>query len=281
MKRRNKTKAHRQVFDGQGVLYRITNRIRQSLELQETLDTTVEETCTFPETDRVKIYRFHPDASGEVLAESVRGNRLPSLSGLNFPAGDIPSHVRDLFVKSRLRVIVDVASQRKILNQLDHSETGEHLDVEQIRYSPVDPCHAEYLATMGVYSSLVIPILYQKQLWGLLVSHHAAPRQYSQDELQVVQLLVDQLSIAIAQASLSIQTRQQVRHEAMINQISRLLHSPCEVTQIRQSVLDQTVKAFGGSGGRLYVSADPTGQVAQLYTCGKQPTLARIEESQF
>ena len=281
MKRRNKTKAYRQGFDGQGILHRITNRIRQSLELQEILDTTVEETCAFLETDRVKIYRFHPDGSGEVLAESLRGNRLPSLTGLNFPAGDIPSHARDLFVKSRLRVIVDVASQRKILNQLDHSETGEHLDVEQIRYSPVDSCHAEYLATMSVYSSLVVPILHQKQLWGLLVSHHAEPRQYSQNELQVVQLLVDQLSIAIAQASLLIQTRQQVRHEAMINQISRLLHSPCDVTQIRQSVLNQTVEAFGGNGGRLYVSADPTGQAAQLYIYGEQPTLAQVEESQF
>lgn len=205
------------------------------------------------------------------MAESIRGNCLPSLRGLSFPAGDIPPHARELFVKSRLRVIVDVASQRKTLNQLDNSETGEHLDVEQIRYSPVSPCHAEYLTTMGVYSSLSVPILHQNQLWGLLISHHAEPRQYCQDELQVVQILVDQLSIAIAQANLLTQTRQQVRHEAMINQVSRLLHSPCDITQIRQSVLDQTVEAFGGNGGRLYISDDSTGQAAQLYSYGEQP----------
>lgn len=281
MKRKTQTKNQRQSFDYQGVLHRITNRIRQSLELQEILDTTAKETGAFLGTDRVKIYRFHPDGSGEVLAEAIAGNRLPSLLGLNFPAGDIPPHARSLFIKSRLRVIVDVTSQRKTLNQLDNWETGEHLEVEQVRYSSVDPCHAQYLAAMSVYSSLVVPILHQNQLWGLLVSHHARPRQYSQDELQVVQLLVDQLSIAIAQANLLVQTRQQVRHEAMINQISQLLHSPCDVTKIRQSVLDQTVQTFGGNGGRLYISADPTGQVAQLYTCGEQPTLARIEESHF
>lgn len=174
--------------------------------------------------------------------------------GLNFPAGDIPPHARHLFIKSRLRVIVDVTSQRKILNQLDNPETGERLDVEQIRYGAVDSCHVEYLATMGVCSSLVVPILHQKQLWGLLVSHHAEPHQYSQDDLQVVQLMVDQLSIAITQANLLIQTRQQVRHEAMINQISQLLHSPYDMIQIRQSVLAQTVEAFEGNGGRLYIS---------------------------
>lgn len=281
MKRRNQTKTQRQVFDYQGVLHRIINRIRQSLELQEILDTTVKETCAFLKTDRVKIYRFHPDESGEVVAESIPGERLPSLLGLSFPASDIPPHARKLFVKSRLRVIVDVASQRKILNQLDNSETGEHLDVEQIRYGPVSPCHAEYLTTMGVYSSLSVPILHQGQLWGLLVSHHTEPHHYCQEELHVVQLLVDQLSIAIAQANLLTQARQQARHEAMINQLSRLLHSPCDINQIRQSVLDQTVKAFGGNGGRLYIGDDSIGQPSQLYLFGEQPTLARIEESRF
>jgi len=281
MKSRNQTEPQRQVFDYQSVLHRIINRIRQSLELQEILNATAEEVGAFLETDRVKIYRFHADGSGEVLAESIRGNCLPSLLGLSFPAGDIPPHARELFIKSRLRVIVDVASQRKTLNQLDNLETGEHLDVEQIRYSPVSPCHAEYLTTMGVSSSLSVPILHQNQLWGLLISHHAEPHQYCQDELQVVQILVDQLSIAIAQANLLTQTRQQVRHEAMINQISRLLHSPCDIAQIRQSVLDQTVETFGGKGGRLYISDDSMGQPAQLYLYGEQPTLTRIEESCF
>ncbi|MCY7284144.1 MAG: GAF domain-containing protein, partial [Cyanobacteria bacterium CAN_BIN43] len=279
MKRKNQTEPQRQVFDYQGVVHRIINRIRQSLELQEILNATVEEVGAFLETDRVKIYCFHSDGSGEVLAESIRGNCLPSLLGLRFPAGDIPPHARELFTKSRLRVIVDVASQQKTLNQLDDLETGEHLDVEQIRYGPVSACHAEYLTTMGVYSSLSVPILHQNKLWGLLISHHAEPHQYCQDELQVVQILVDQLSIAIAQANLLTQARQQVRHEAMINQISRLLHSPRDITQIRQSVLDQTVEAFGGKGGRLYIGNDAIGQPAQLYLYGEQPTLARIEES--
>lgn len=281
MRRKNQTKHPEQVFDYQGVLHRITSRIRQSLDLQEILNTTAIETRAFLQTDRVKIYCFHPDGSGEVLAESICGNRLPSLLGLNFPAEDIPAHARDLFIKSRMRVIVDVNSQRKMMNQPNHPETDEYWNVEQTRYSPVDPCHAEYLASMGVYSSLVIPILNQNHLWGLLVSHHTEPYQYSQDVLQVAQLLVDQLSIAIAQANLLIQTQQQVQHETTINRISQLLHSPYDITKIRQLVLEQTVKALGGNGGRLYVSADPTGQAAQLYTTGEQPTLTRIEESHF
>ncbi|MEX0268455.1 EAL domain-containing protein [Leptolyngbyaceae cyanobacterium UHCC 1019] len=281
MKRRNRTQSPQATFDYQGVLNRMTNRIRRSLELQEILSTTAIETRAFLDTNRVKIYRFHADGSGEVIAEAISGNQLPSLQGLNFPASDIPPYARALFIKARSRVIVDVASQRKMLSHLDDPDTGVSLGIGHVRYAPVDTCHAEYLAAMGVCSSLVVPILHHNQLWGLLVSHHSEPRQYSQDELQVVQLLVDQVSIAIAQANLLSQTRQQVHHEATINHISRLLHTPYDIIRIRQSVLDETVKAFEGNGGRLYINADITGNAAQLYVNGVQPTLAQIEESHF
>ncbi|PIG93947.1 EAL domain-containing protein [Gloeocapsopsis sp. IPPAS B-1203] len=278
--KRSQGKKSRHVCVQEGVLNRITSRIRKSLELQEILTTTVEEVRRFLNTERVKIYRFHPDGSGEVIAESIHGQRLPSLLGLHFPADDIPPQAREMFVKTRQRIIVDVVAQRKALNQLDSSETGESLLVEDIRYCPIDPCHAQYLSNMGVSSSLTLPILYQNQLWGLLVSHHSQPRQISQKELEVVQLLVDQLSIAISQSNLLKQTRQQVQHEATLNQISCLLHSPASVTEIRQTVLEEIVKVLQGSGGRLYITAEPTGKLAQVYTYGEQPC-CELEESSY
>ncbi|NEQ67122.1 MAG: histidine kinase, partial [Symploca sp. SIO2D2] len=70
------------------LLNRMTSRIRHSLELQEILSATVSEMRSFLDTDRVKIYRFEPDGSGQVIAESIAPNRLPSMLGLHFPAGD-------------------------------------------------------------------------------------------------------------------------------------------------------------------------------------------------
>jgi len=288
-----------QVLDRESLLNRLTTRIRQSLELQEILTTTVQEIRSFLGTDRVKIYRFNPDDSGEVIAESIREQslmggesiallqaadrvpRLPSLIGLRFPAEDVPIASRELFVKARQRVIVDVASGRKTLNKLDCPETGTSLVREDIRHSPVDPCHQEYLTTMGVCSSLVVPILHENRLWGLLVSHHQSSRNYEERELQIVQLLVDQVSIAIAQSALLSRARLQADHEAKINKIISWLHSPINVTKIRQTVLEEVVQALQGSGGRLYITAEPTGQFAQLYTTGEQPTLPYLEETDF
>lgn len=266
-------------YDRESLLNRITTRIRESLDLQEILTTTVREIRLFLGTDRVKIYRFATDGTGEVIAEAIHGNRLPSLLGLWFPAEDIPTQSRELFVKARQRVIMDVTTGLKTQEQLDCPLTGKSLMAEDIRYGPADPCHLEYLQTMGVCSSLTIPILYQNSLWGLLACHHRERRQFSERELQIVQLLVDQLSIAIAQSNLLSRARQQARNEAILNQISSLLHSSQPIQQIQQTVLEESVKALQGSSGRLYINKGSDGLSAQLYTCGIQPNLPWIEDT--
>jgi len=256
------------------LLNRITNRIRQSLELPEILSATVAEMRSFLGTDRVKIYRFHADDSGEVIAESIYQQRLPSLLGLNFPADDIPLEAREMFVKARQRSIVDIATQQISFTRLSSLETAEDLAVVEMLQRPVDPCHVEYLTAMGVKSSLVVPILHQQQLWGLLVSHHSEPKALSEADLQMVQMVADQVSIAIAQSNLLSQAREQARREAIINQISTLLHAPLNIQEILQIVLKRVVQSVGGSGGRLFLLATEPTTPGNLYTYAKQPVLA-------
>ncbi len=264
------------------LLHRMIHRIRHSLELSEILTETVSEVRSFLSTDRVKVYRFHPDGSGEVVAESIHQRRLPSLLGQRFPAEDIPPQARELFLKARQRSIVDVTTQQIGLSPLDCPDTGKPQEVEDIRFRPVDPCHVDYLTAMGVRSSVVVPILHQNehqrdQLWGLLVSHHATPRQITTQELQVVQLVADQVSIAIAQSTLLEQTRRRADQEATINRVSWLLHSMTEMQP--QQALGLVVNALKGSGGRLYIAAGENGQSEQLFTIGEQPGDRLIHDS--
>lgn len=282
MSRENKSNGADVMLTQGTLLNRMTNRIRQSLELQEILSCTVQEMRSFLDTDRVKIYRFHADATGQVIAESVVQNRLPSLLNLHFPAGDIPPHAREMFVLARQRSIVDVSQQRISLSRIDCGDTtgdlmvdeeGHLRSTEDILERPVDPCHVEYLTAMGVQSSLVVPILHRHELWGLLVSHHAEPKSFSNQDLQIVQLVADQVSIAIAQSHLLTQTREEARRQALINQISTLLHSPLNIQDILQIVLERVFEAVQGSGGRLYLPSRGR-EAAQLYTYGTQPELS-------
>lgn len=269
------------------LLRRLTNRIRRSLELQEILTTTVAEVRSFLGTERVMIYKFHDDDSGQVIAESINDQKLPSLLGLNFPADDIPSHARELFIKSRVRSVVDLDNQQighSIVRDLD---TGEVLS-EDIRYRPVDPCHVEYLKAMGVKSTIVVPIIHQDKLWGLLVSHHSLSRSVSEYEIEVLQMVVEQLSVAITHSDLLTQARAQAERETIVNRIATLLHSLPAITL--QPALETAVTAFGGCGGRLCVRDDPSNlhnsntrslseclipgnDCVKIYTYGQQPTI--------
>ncbi len=251
------------------LLHRMTSRIRQSLDLQEILTAAVTEVRSLLDTDRVQVYRFDADFSGEVVAEAINKQRLPSLLGLHFPADDIPQEAREMFLSARQRSIVDVAKGQIGLSPLKGNATRG-----DVNYRKVDSCHVKYLTAMGVQSSVVVPILYtdaieepaKPKLWGLLVSHNSQRRTILKRELKILQLVADQVSIAIAQSHLLSQTRAEKQREAAINRVTNLLHT-LPVIQI-QAALAETTAILQGDGARLYIKYRE-----QPFTCGDQPVL--------
>ncbi|MEP0835004.1 GAF domain-containing protein [Microcoleus sp. AS-A8] len=260
------------------LLRRITNRIRQSLELEEILAATVAELRSLLGTDRVIVYQFHASGSGEVMAESIQDNCLPSLKGLNFPADDIPETARQKYIEKRLCSFVDVGLGRIGWLPIDCCITSEETTPleELVEYCPVDSCHAAYLTAMGVQSTVVLPIVHnniqsphaKEQLWGLLVCHSIQLRVISRRELQVMQWAIDQVSIAIAQSHLLAKTRQQHFVEATTNRVATLLHSLPTIEL--SAALEETVAALQGCGGRLYIAPYTTDDKAEVLTCGTQ-----------
>lgn len=270
------------------LLHSLTDFVYHASELEEILEAIVNELRKFLRTDRVKIYKFHADGSGQVVAESIKDNKLPSLLGLNFPTSDIPDEAREMFVKARTRSIVNVETKQISQSiQLD-SETEQSLS-NNIYYRNLDPCHAEYLKAMGVTSSLVISILDRDNLWGLLVVHHAESRLFSEEELDTIQLVNDHLARAISQDNLLTQAREKAHREELVNRISSLLHS--ESTIRLQKALEELTVALDGSGARLFLDINvlaqenstktnlanripiSNGAAIELYTCGMQPRM--------
>ncbi|MGD1874636.1 MAG: GAF domain-containing protein [Mastigocoleus sp.] len=266
------------------LLRKIAEHISSCLELNNILTMTAAELRSCLNTDRVMIYKFHKDGSGHVIAESIYNNHLPSLLGLHFPVDDIPPESRKLFLKLGVRSIVNVATQTISQIPIDKIENGDYMSLE-MHSRQVDPCHIEYLTAMGVQSSVATPIIHKEELWGLLVSHHSKPRSVTEEEIETLQIIVEQLSIAIAHDTLLNQSREVAHKEATINRVSYLLHSLDKVQL--QSALEETVLAFGGSGGRLYISSENvlTNTCAtksahphefEVYTCNQQPIMTEF-----
>ena len=124
--------------------------------------------------DRVKVYRFDEQGSGEVIAEALRPG-VDSFLGMHYPASDIPPQARTLYMRNIFRVISDINSVPvPVLPALD--DKGQPLDLSLSVLRAVSPIHIEYLRNMGVDASLSISIIADGKLWGLFACHHYSPR---------------------------------------------------------------------------------------------------------
>lgn len=148
-------------------------RLQQARALRELCDETARELRALLGMDRVMIYRFLHDGTGQVIAEA-REPSLESLLDLRYPASDIPKQARELYKKNWVRLISDVESTPvPIFASPDHRAP---LDLTYADLRSVSPVHIEYLKNMGVRASMSISIVVGGELWGLIACHHAGAR---------------------------------------------------------------------------------------------------------
>ncbi len=148
-------------------------RLQQTTEQRVFYRVAAREMRALTGFDRVMVYRFEHDGSGEVIAEAARSG-LESYLGLHYPASDIPRQARVLYERNWLRIISDInATPSAVLPQRDAN--GIPLDLSMSVLRSVSPIHIEYLRNMGVGASMSVSILRQNKLWGLFACHHYAP----------------------------------------------------------------------------------------------------------
>lgn len=145
--------------------------------------------------DRVMVYRFAPDNSGEVVAEACRPG-IGKFLGLHYPANDIPVQARALYKRNLLRVISDInAEPVPVIPQLD--KAGKPLDLSLSILRSVSPIHIEYLRNMGVGASMSISIVVDDKLWGLFACHHYGPLRPSFELRSICELFAQMFSMRL------------------------------------------------------------------------------------
>ena len=197
------------------LLRSITFKIRQSLNIQTILRTTVSELQKTFDADRVLLFQFLPSGLGKVIEESVTSG-FPSIS----EQAIIDRYCRDVLP--------------------DKYAEGYTYICENINNQQMSTCHRAFLEKYQIKANLVLPIsrylpiahshsaLRQSRqksnkLWGILcVQQCSQSRQWTQDEIELLQHLVGQLTIALSQAELL---------ESEITQRKELARSNAELEQ--------------------------------------------------
>jgi light-regulated signal transduction histidine kinase (bacteriophytochrome)/CheY-like chemotaxis protein len=152
-------------------------RVRKTRGLTELAQEAARQLKILNGFDRVMVYRFHPDGSGEVIAEVAAAGLEPFL-GLHYPASDIPKQARILYQRNWLRIIADINAKPAQLTATASHSAGL-LDLSMSVLRSVSPIHIEYLQNMGVGASMSVSILRDGKLWGLFACHHYSARHVS------------------------------------------------------------------------------------------------------
>ncbi|MFC4308278.1 HWE histidine kinase domain-containing protein [Steroidobacter flavus] len=143
--------------------------------------------------DRVMVYRFAHDDSGEVIAESTHAG-VESFLGLHYPASDIPRQARVLYERNWLRIIPDIEAVPSPIQSAPECG-GKPLDLSQSVLRSVSPIHLEYLRNMGVRASMSVSILREGRLWGLFACHHHGPLHVSFERRTAAELFGQMFSL--------------------------------------------------------------------------------------
>ncbi|MFB2893102.1 PAS domain S-box protein [Aerosakkonemataceae cyanobacterium BLCC-F50] len=201
----------REIADRERAIARVIQRMRQTLDIKQIFSATTQELRQAVQCDRVLVYRFNSNWSGELVAESVAAGW-------------------DLLVESQQPVLTKAAVGTedcavKALDSVDNQIQDTYLQENQggiyrsgtsyrcvtdIYTANFDDCYLELLEKLQARAYIIVPIFCGNQLWGLLaIYQNSAPRQWQEAEIKMVVQIGNQLGVALQQAELLAKTQQQ------------------------------------------------------------------------
>ena len=175
--------------------------------------------------DRVMVYRFTPDGSGEVKAESrapdIESLSRPALSGVRHPEAGARAVPRPTgSARSRTPATRPRRSCPRSIRA-----AALPLDLSQSVMRSVSPTHRLYLAHMGVVASMSLSIIQHGQLWGLIACHHGSPRYLPYRMRETCELFAEmvssQLEAKVAAEQLEARLRSTRIHEELVTRMSQ------------------------------------------------------------
>ncbi|MEH2328136.1 GAF domain-containing protein [Nostoc sp.] len=204
----------RKVAERQKALAATVEKIRHSLDIDTIFATSTEEVRRLLEVDRVTIYRFGTDWSGEFVAESLAQGWIP---------------VKEIVPAMST---TGVAASGNYLQETQGGDfaNGKTLVIKDI-YSTDDSIpYIALIELMEARAYMIVPIFQGEKLWGLLAAYqNIKPRDWQEDEVDLLMQIGTQLGVGLQQAELLEQT--QLQKEEITQTLKELQHTQSQLIQ--------------------------------------------------
>ncbi len=248
----------------------IINKIQKSGNLYELCQIVVKEIRKITGFDRVMIYKFHPDDSGEVIAED-KGEDIEAFLGLHYPAYDVPQVARAVFSVKFVRTIPNINSQIVELVPQFNPLTNEPLDLTFSILRGVSRCHVKYLDNMGVMASMSISLVKEGKLWGLIVCHHKSIKYISYDQRVVCEFLGQIMSIHIPLREQNDNLDYKVTLKSVQSEVIKIISESEDLLTVFRKIGSKLLTIVGATGSVIYLEGE-------YHKIGKTPSDAEITE---
>lgn len=195
-----------------GQVKRALTRFESATSLLDFCSILASEIRRITDLDRVMIYRFHADESGEVFAEAKRDDLQPWL-GFRYPAHDIPKPAREIFKRIWIRPVPDIKAELAEMVPLANPDDGRPLEMTHCFLRGASVMYTEYLENMGVGAALTMTLKRDGELWGLIACHHYSPKEFSYPIRTACEFMAQSASLQLKGAD----EREHLRYRADID----------------------------------------------------------------
>ena len=220
--RKRTEEALRESVQRERAIARAIQRMRQTLDIETIFTATTEELRQLIDCDRVLIYQFNSDWSGEVVSESVGSEWISLLQ----EQANNPKVIQRTSENSRCTV-TSFDSQAEWDSTLSassrvedtymqetsggaYSRGASYRVVQDIYKAEFHPCYINLLESFQARAYIIVPIFCGSKLWGLLATYqNSGSRQWKTTEISVVSQIGNQLGAALQQAELLAQIQKQ------------------------------------------------------------------------
>ncbi|MBD2482318.1 MHYT domain-containing protein [Planktothrix sp. FACHB-1365] len=217
--RKNTEIALQESLEREQALAKAIQRMRQTLDIKTIFSTTASELRRVINCDRVVVYRFRPDWSGEFIAESVNAGWISLFEEQNYH----PKLQENAIANERCTVkLFESNSKPNYLSPVIqdtylqttqgglYSQGVNYRAVSDIYQANFDECYIQLLESLQARAYIIVPIFSNHQLWGLLATYqNSSSRQWKQAEINIAVQISNQLGVALQQAELLEKTQKQ------------------------------------------------------------------------
>jgi methyl-accepting chemotaxis protein PixJ len=237
----------RQLSEGKETATAIVERIRESVDLDKILKLTTKEIRSLLKTDRVGIFRFNPDFSGEFIVESVGTNWTPLVMS-DQPGEGIIDAIGNCEAMTRLASGTNASTSNQVKvndTYLQDTKGGrfrtrQAFAIDDIYEEGYPPCYLEVLEKFETRAYVHAPIFHNNKLWGLLACYNnTGPRKWKDYEVKWVIQIAGQLGLALQQAETLKQLKGQTEkltllaeQEQAVNRVSNRLFAAKNVADL-------------------------------------------------